>query len=431
MTAEEKAALDKLTASTDPQARYSAIIAIGKASLTTLAPAIDPYLRDGDPELRSAAIRTLAFYWRLPQYRPVAEKMMREEPDELTRSVAVMGWAGYATASKDLETLRRLYEIIIDDTEATPVRDQAYLNFFVVYLPSAVGRPKSAYHVDQRFEGGVDWARLDAAMQESGADQASGESLTRTTSISCRDPLTSVVLTPGHVEVVCEQRRVRDALNNETWARAVGAVELAGFPKRSNNAAGDTVEISCTQNGVESTIVVAHDSSKYRDIVRLTTSIAEQAIPELRVTPVEHKSDISRITFAQGRVAASRFGRIELEIASDDTFRARHETGRAWRSWRGRLVNGAFQRAVHEMTTAGFPNVKPLGPLPPGAAPRELSWDGRAGNESVRLADDDRHFDQLDMIFSSILTVLDQTLARMPPGMVTPVIEWRGEQDAS
>src|SRR5580698_4393188 len=103
--AEERAALEKLAASTDPQARYSAIIAIGKSSLTNLAPAIEPYLVDSDPELRSAAIRTLAFYWRLPQFRSVAERMMREEPDELTRSVAVMGWAAYDFTTRNRDTL--------------------------------------------------------------------------------------------------------------------------------------------------------------------------------------------------------------------------------------------------------------------------------------------------------------------------------------
>jgi hypothetical protein len=40
-------------------------------------------------------------------------------------------------------------------------------------------------------------------------------------------------------------------------------------------------------------------------------------------------------------------------------------------------------------------------------------------------------YDRLDMIFSSILTVLDQTLARMPPGVTTPVIEWHDAQNVS
>ncbi len=268
-------------------------------------------------------------------------------------------------------------------------------------------------------------------MQETGADLASAESLAHVSTRSRpRDPLTSVTLTRGHFEVVCEQRRVDGGLNDETWSRVVGALELAQFPRHSDKSANDTVEISCTRDGVANTIVVAVDSSKYRDIARLTTSIAEQAVPELRASPV-NQSDISRITSAHGRVAASRFGRVELEIAANDTFQARHETGRVRRSWIGRLANGTFQRAVREMTAAGFPKVKPLGPLPPGAAPRELSWDRPTGTESAHLADDDRGFDQLDMIFSSILTVLDQTLARMPPGATTPVIEWHDERSVS
>jgi hypothetical protein len=141
--------------------------------------------------------------------------MMREELDELTRSVAVMGWAAYDFATRNHDTWRRLYQTIIDDAESSPVRDQAYLNFFAVFLPSAVGRPKSAYRVDQRSEDGVDWARLDAAMHASGADLASAKSLVHVSSVSTRDPLTSVTLTRGHFETVCEQRRVDGGLNDE------------------------------------------------------------------------------------------------------------------------------------------------------------------------------------------------------------------------
>lgn len=323
MMADEKAALENLNSAADPQARYSAIIAIGKASLTGLASAIAPYLQDSDPELRSAAIRTLAFYWRLPQYRSVAEKMMREEPDALTRSVAVMAWAGYDIATKNHETLRRLYKIVIDEAEAPTVRDQAYLDFFAVYLPTAAGRPKSAYRVGRRFEDEVDWGRLDAAMQEIGLDHAR--------------------------------------------------------------------------------------PTKQSDVTK------------------DASGDVVRIVSAQGRIAASRIGRIELELDADDTFHARHETGRARRSWHGRLAPGTFVRALDEMKAAGFPKVDPVGPLPPGAAPRELKWERRVGSESVRLPDEDRSFDQLDTIFSSILAALDPVLARLPQGVTTPVIEQRQE----
>jgi len=322
MTTDEKTALENLNGAADPQARYSAIIAIGKASLTGLESAIAPYIEDPDPELRSAAIRTLAFYWRLPQYRSVAERMMREEPDAQTRSVAVMAWAGYDIGTKNRETLRRLYEIVVDEAEPPVVRDQAYLDFFAVYLPTAVGRPKSAYRVGRRFDDEVEWERLDAAMLDAGVD-----------------PLK---------------------------------------PKGARNQPN------------------AND---------LTAA------------------EVVRIISGQGRVAGSRFGRVELEIESDDTFRARHETGRARRSWRGRLTPGTFKRALGEMKAAGFPNVAPIRPLPPGAAPRELGWELRSGNDSALLADDDRSFDELDTIFSSILAVLDPVLARLPSGVTTAVIE--------
>ena len=99
MTADEKAALATLRDAKTAQERYSAIIAIGKKFMTNLAPEVAGYLHDPDPELRSAAIRTLGFYWRLPAYREIAEQMIREEPDAATRGIAVLAWAAYDEAA--------------------------------------------------------------------------------------------------------------------------------------------------------------------------------------------------------------------------------------------------------------------------------------------------------------------------------------------
>ncbi|HEY1548995.1 MAG TPA: HEAT repeat domain-containing protein [Kofleriaceae bacterium] len=164
MTAEERAALDRLTTA-DSKHRYSAIIAIGKAFLTNLAPAIEPYLRDPDPELRSAAIRTLGFYWCLPAYRAVAEVMMRDEPDEHARAVAVMAWTSYEHATRNLDALRRLHAIANDEAEAETVRDQAFRSFFTVFLPDGVGHPKSSY---RWFDKRANRERLEAALKELG-----------------------------------------------------------------------------------------------------------------------------------------------------------------------------------------------------------------------------------------------------------------------
>jgi hypothetical protein len=273
-------ALETLQNATD-DTRYGAIIAIGKSGLSELAPHIEPYLVDADSALRSAAIRTLAFYWRVPRHRETAAAMMYGEPDPSARAVAVMGWATYDLHKSIGSTLRRLYAIVIDDTQPKIVRASAYDAFFAVYLPTHQGAPKSPMVVGRPIEDEVDWSRLDEAMRATGADLANEEALAHTSSIEYRDALSTVTLRAVGFELVCDERSWRGTLVAGAWARAVGAIDLAGFPAPARPQAGDIVTVTRTRHDGTERVEVPAASSKYRDIARLATAIAGELVPEL------------------------------------------------------------------------------------------------------------------------------------------------------
>ncbi len=281
MTPDEKAALSRVRDAQTLDDRYSAIIAIGKSFKKTLAPAVAEYLHDPEPDLRSAAIRTLGFYWQLPAYREVAEQMMREDPDDETRGIAVLAWAAYDTATRSPSTLRRLYQLVVDDTQPDAVRAIAYTEFFTVYLPNAVDRPKPASSLDRPLEDGILWTRLDAVMRETGADRGTEADLVRTTRIETRDALTTVSLTHDAFEVHCADKVWRGTVVPGTWDRAVGAMELAGFPGPPAPRAGEAIIIGCTRDGNRAELEAPIASTRYRDIVRLTGQIGGDLVPEL------------------------------------------------------------------------------------------------------------------------------------------------------
>jgi hypothetical protein len=276
----EQQALAALRSATD-DTRYSALIAIGKAGLRGLAPEIEPYLVDEDSELRSAAIRTLAFYWRMPEHRATAATMMRDEPDPSARAVAVMAWATYDLHANVGATLRRLYEIVIDDTQPKIVRAAAYDSFFAVHLPTDQGAPRAAMTAGRPVEDGFDWRRLDEAMRAAAADLPSEEDLARTRSIEYRDARFAVTFRAAEFELARDDRGWHGDLVAGAWERIVGALALSGFPAPAAPGSGDVVTVTCTRDDATEHVTVPAASSKYRDLSRLATAVASELVPEL------------------------------------------------------------------------------------------------------------------------------------------------------
>ena len=283
MMPEDKLAVARLRDATSPTERYSAIIAIGKAGLTALATEVAAFLHDPEPNLRSAAIRTLGFYWNLPAYRKIAETMIRDEPDERTRSVAVLAWASYDYFKRVPATLKRLYQIVVDDLQPWIVRSNAYDQFFGVYCPDNSDLPKTPSSLDQPFESEVDWPRLDAAMLDTNAGGPDVDAMRETKRIIYRDPLATLKMSAGQFELTCEGRTWDGTLTSTLWETAVGSLELAQFPERA--AASERDKFTLTREGVKTeSVEVPTESSKYRDITRLANSITGSVVPDLAVS---------------------------------------------------------------------------------------------------------------------------------------------------
>lgn len=131
-------------------------------------------------------------------------------------------------------------------------------------------------------------------------------------------------------------------------------------------------------------------------------------------------TEIEAITFGHQHLYT---GKLDLELLCDDTFVVSHDHRRVKREWRGKLLTGTFAKARLALSSAGFPNVPPLGELVPGEGVSVIRWLSEAQWQRAVVKDEWTVFSDFIKVTSTILTVLDSNLARMPPGETTPVIE--------
>lgn len=128
--------LKKVLLGADDDEVYSAMIKIGKSFYRELKDDIVPFLQNANVELRSGAIRVLAFYWKLPEYKEIALTLFNNDTDSTVRADALMAWVGYYKNSNDKAVLKKLYDIMINKHEEHEIRAQAYSGLlFVAGLP--------------------------------------------------------------------------------------------------------------------------------------------------------------------------------------------------------------------------------------------------------------------------------------------------------
>lgn len=140
--------------STDVEVVYDAIIDAGKQGRRELRDAVESYLGHADAGLREAALKTLGFYWALPEYEEVAVRAIRDDEDLGVRSAAAMALSGYAGR----EALAVLLEVALDQREDESVRDMAYASALV-----RAGISKQDYPMRSMFPGfeqRADWKLL-------------------------------------------------------------------------------------------------------------------------------------------------------------------------------------------------------------------------------------------------------------------------------
>lgn len=407
-------------AGTDRAQRYSAMISIGKADLKQHEKRIAGYLNETDSELRSAAIRVLAFYWRLPTYRQIAASMM-QDPDDHVRAVAVMSWASYSLHSRDQDTLRSLYKILVDDNQPRRVRDAAYNSFFTVFEPTSAGLPKPALQIDKTIDECIDWKRLDAAVEESGAWRPSGPVLREVMRIGYFAEAWSIVLERATFDITLAGHTHRREIDPTTWIRTLGAMELGGFPAPSAAVDGETIALEWTRNEKTERMTVSSAPSKYRDIIRVARELAN----EKRASPpaVSEAAVVSTIEYRSGNPDAPHGGLTRLTLHPDERFEVLFQHRKVRRSWEGTLAAGTFDRTLAQIKAAGFPDAGPRRGLVPGEQVDGVGLERGGAWERITIYEKDARYIELVKLNSSILAPLDDTLARTPPNMLSPVVE--------
>lgn len=152
--------------STDVEVVYDALIDAGKQGHRDLKELVEAFLTHPDGGLREAALKTLAFYWRLPEYRPVAMRMIRDDDDLDVRAAAAMALGGYAGDLPDV--LRLLLDVALDADEDESVRDMAYSAALI-----RAGVSKAEYPMNRTFPGferRADWRLLLRLVETTGVE---------------------------------------------------------------------------------------------------------------------------------------------------------------------------------------------------------------------------------------------------------------------
>lgn len=161
--AELRAVLER---SRDIDDLYAALIRAGKDRLTGLRDAVQPLLGHQDPEIRSGALQTLAFFWRLPEYRDSVIDYV-EDSDPTVRSWAIHAWAGYRAGTRDRDSISRLWAVLRNDNEDIDVRQSAFLGMLTIYGVSSEEYWKGIY-ADLKKDRSAAWDRIRAILGDVG-----------------------------------------------------------------------------------------------------------------------------------------------------------------------------------------------------------------------------------------------------------------------
>ncbi|MBZ0234588.1 MAG: HEAT repeat domain-containing protein [Deltaproteobacteria bacterium] len=150
--------------STDVETVYDALIRAGKTHRRELRPRVEAFLTTSDPGLREAALKVVAFYWRLPEHRDTARRALGEDADPDVRAAAAMALGGYADGADELQLL---LDVALDAREEESVRDAAYSSALII-----AGVSKVEYPMERTlpgFEERADWPLLARLVRAFGA----------------------------------------------------------------------------------------------------------------------------------------------------------------------------------------------------------------------------------------------------------------------
>lgn len=95
--------------------------------LVEAAEDLEELISHGMPQVRAAALEILTFRWRIADYRPLCEYVLRYDINARVRAVAARGLGAILARSHDKDAIRQLLETLRDPQESRIVRYAAYL----------------------------------------------------------------------------------------------------------------------------------------------------------------------------------------------------------------------------------------------------------------------------------------------------------------
>lgn len=125
---------------------------------------IEELVLHASPEVRAAALEVLAIRWRIADYRPLCEFVLRYDVNPDVRAMAARGLGAILARTRDKGALRQLLETLRDPEEDRVVRYAAYVAALEVIGAVPVGGVKDRFNLRRD----VDWKLVNALLAESG-----------------------------------------------------------------------------------------------------------------------------------------------------------------------------------------------------------------------------------------------------------------------
>lgn len=157
--------LKKRLQSNDNDDLFDVLVDIGKGGHQELKTDVHAFLTHEDPMLRATAIKVLAFYWGLEEYKDVAKEMFVNDPDDETRADALIWWSCFFKDTNNPEVLKMLYDQLKSQDNAFMIRETAYRAVFNVSKLNRTERPANILKI-RDIDNEVDWDLVEKIMKD-------------------------------------------------------------------------------------------------------------------------------------------------------------------------------------------------------------------------------------------------------------------------
>ncbi|MDH7488135.1 MAG: HEAT repeat domain-containing protein [Anaerolineae bacterium] len=125
---------------------------------------IEDLVLHNSPEVRAAALEVLAIRWRIADYRPLCEYVLRYDTSAHVGATAARALGALLARTRDKGALRQLLETLRDPEEDRVVRYAAYL----AALEVAGAAPKDGVKERFNLRRDVDWKLVNDLLAETG-----------------------------------------------------------------------------------------------------------------------------------------------------------------------------------------------------------------------------------------------------------------------